>query len=68
MEEQEALRRQLPLKNLVAFVANGSILPRRSGIDQHPLDKSKAVPFQSPPELAVEFERPNGEPIRGMGI
>ncbi|MGM0651710.1 MAG: P-loop domain-containing protein, partial [Bacillota bacterium] len=40
----------------------------RSGIDQHPLDKSKAVPFQSPPELAVEFERPNGEPIRGMGI
>ncbi len=68
VEDQETLRRQLPLKSLVAFVADGSILPRRSGIDQRPLDKSKAVPFQSPPELAVEFERPNGEPIRGMGI
>lgn len=68
VEDQETLRAQLPAKNLVAFVADNSILPRRSGIDQRPLDKGNAVPFQSPPELAVDFVCPNEGLIRGMGI
>ncbi len=66
-EDAEWLRGQLPSKNLVAFVANGSILPRRSGVDDHPLT-TQVVPFQSPPELEMEFELPNGGNIKGMGI
>lgn len=66
-EDAEWLRERLPSKNLVAFVANGSILPRRSGVDDHPL-ASQAVPFESPSELEVEFELPNRGKIKGMGI
>lgn len=36
VEDQEQLRSQLPLHNLVAFIANGSILPRASGADDSP--------------------------------
>jgi predicted ABC-class ATPase len=66
-EDAEWLRGQLPSKNLVAFVANGSILPRRSGVDDRPL-ASQPVPFESPSELEVEFELPNRGKIKGMGI
>ncbi|MCF0224779.1 MAG: ABC-ATPase domain-containing protein [Fibrobacter sp.] len=52
-------------KNLVAFIANGAILPRSSGISQTPL--TSAVPFESPKELTVELSV-NGRNIQGMGI
>ncbi len=71
VEDQEALRGQLDERGLVAFVANGAVLPRRSGVDDRPLLAGKgevAVPFQSPPDLEVELKRPNMGPIRGMGI
>ena len=66
-EDAEALREQLPGKGLVAFVAEGAILPRESGISDRPL-KEGAIPFEPPPSLAVTLERPNRGPIRGMGI
>lgn len=71
VEDQKALRDQLEEGGLVAFVGNGSILPRRSGVDDRPLLAGKGevvVPFQSPPDLEVELLRPNLGPIRGMGI
>ncbi|MCG0278626.1 MAG: ABC-ATPase domain-containing protein [Thermanaeromonas sp.] len=67
-EDQEALREQLKPAGLVAFVGNGAILPRRSGISQLPLPAEKAIPFVSPPTLEVELKAPNAGPIRGMGI
>ena len=66
VEDADWLRQQLPQHNLVAFVANGAILPRRSGIDPRPL--LDAVPFKSPPSLEVEFTCPNRGVIKGMGI
>ncbi|MDY6803223.1 MAG: ABC-ATPase domain-containing protein [Cyanobacteriota bacterium] len=66
-EDADWLREQLPSKDLVAFVANGSILPRRSGVDDRPL-ASKPIPFESAPELEVEFDLPNNGKIKGMGI
>jgi predicted ABC-class ATPase len=66
IEDADWLRQQLPQQDLVAFVANDAILPRRSGIDPRPL--FDAVPFQSPPSLEVEFCCPNRGLIRGMGI
>ncbi|MFN3477031.1 MAG: ABC-ATPase domain-containing protein [Candidatus Methylomirabilales bacterium] len=71
VEDQEALRIALKERGLVAFVGNGSTLPRRSGIDDRPLVAGRGevvVPFQSPPDLEVELLRPNLGPIRGMGI
>ena len=65
-EDADHLRAWLPAQELVAFVANGSILPRRSGIDDRPLEN--AMPFRSPPELEVTVTVPNRGPIAGMGI
>lgn len=67
-EDAEALRAALVPRGLVAFVADGAILPRRSGVDQAPLEGGGVVPFRSPESLAVTLDRPNGGPIRGMGI
>ncbi|MEG4026733.1 MULTISPECIES: ABC-ATPase domain-containing protein [unclassified Microcoleus] len=67
VEDANWLRQQLAEKGLVAFVANGSILPRRTGVDNRPL-LNNAVAFQSPPSLKVEFNCPNRGLISGMGI
>ena len=67
VEDQESLRQQLKESHLVAFIANGSILPRRSGVDDRPLDKG-VIEFQSPPELEIGLVAPNRGTIRGMGL
>jgi predicted ABC-class ATPase len=65
--DADVLRRQLPEHGLVAFVADGAILPRASGVSDRPL-RGEVVPFKSPDSLAIELERPNAGPVRGMGI
>lgn len=67
VEDADWIREQLPSQNLVAFIPNGAILPRRSGVDFRPLDDT-AIPFQSPEDLEVTFNRPNRGIIKGMGI
>ena len=67
VEDADWLRQQLAQNGLVAFVADGSILPRRSGVDNGLL-LNNAVAFQSPPSLKVEFNCPNRGLISGMGI
>ena len=65
-EDQQAIRDLLPQLGLCAFVADGSILPRESGVS--PLPMRGGVPFQSPPELAVTLELPHRGAVTGMGI
>lgn len=65
-EDQQAIRGQLQGMGLVAFVANGSVLPRESGISSHPMKGAKE--FVSPKSLEVTMELPHKGPIRGMGI
>ena len=67
-EDQDFLRRALPERNLVAFVTEGAILPRRSGVDDRPLSIDRAIRFESPPSLRVSFELPNRGPVSGMGV
>jgi predicted ABC-class ATPase len=76
VENQEEIRKQLDGHGLVAFVADGAILPRRSGSSDLPLSPERAIPFQSPEELRVTMELrnpipgPNG-PVRllsGIGV
>ncbi len=67
-EDADYIRRSLPEKGLAAFVGNGAILPRRSGVDDRPLEEGEAVAFQSPPGLEVEFECPRRGKVSGMGV
>ena len=66
VEDQDALRNQLQKLNAVAFVANGTLLPRASGIDDRPL--ADGLPFQSPPSLEKSVQLPNAGTISGMAI
>jgi len=55
---------------LVAFVPNGAILPRRSGIDDRPLTdpEETVVPFRAPDGLEVRIRTPHSGTISGLGI
>lgn len=66
IEDQEALRDQLSANNLVAFVANGAVLPRLAGNSDLPM--KEATPFTSPQSLQVTLNTPNGGQVTGMGI
>lgn len=68
VENQHHLRQQLSANNLIAFVANGSILPRASGASATPMLDNSVVPFQSPPELSVTLTQADGVAVSGMGI
>ena len=65
-EDQQVIRDMLPQLGLCAFVADGSILPRASGISSLPM--KDAVPFRSPQELSVTLELPHRGKLTGMGI
>ena len=65
-DDQQYIRQKLPELGLCAFVADGSILPRESGVSSRPM--KGAVPFRAPRELAVTLDLPNRGKITGMGI
>lgn len=65
-EDADFLRSRLEALGLVAFVADGSLLPRRSGVDDRPLPGG--IPFESPPSLRVSIHTPNAGLVTGMGI
>jgi predicted ABC-class ATPase len=67
-EDADILRDWLDQSGLVAFVADGAILPRASGIDPHPLSEGNVVAFESPQSLMKKVALPNRGEITGMGI
>jgi predicted ABC-class ATPase len=67
VEDADHLRLRLLDLGLVAFVADGSVLPRESGASDRPL-REGAVPFEGPEELRVSVELPNRGEVEGMGI
>ncbi len=67
VEDADYLRNRLSELGLVAFVAEGAVLPRESGASDRPL-RDGAVPFRSPEEFRVAVELPNGGSVSGMGI
>jgi len=67
-EDIDVLRAKLGEHNWVAFVADGSVLPRRSGIDDRPLLDGSVVPFSSPESLRAEVDLPNAGHIRGLAL
>ncbi|MDU1855813.1 MAG: ABC-ATPase domain-containing protein, partial [Clostridium baratii] len=64
--DQEFIRKELKERGLVAFIGNGSILPRESGVSTKPLKSAKK--FISPKELEIEINLPHKGLIKGLGI
>lgn len=73
-QDQEYLRTVILDKmNLAAFVPNGAILPRVSGVDDRPMNKNDAIPFECHVKdpLYTEIEIVNGQrkrKLNGLGI
>ena len=67
-DNQQAIRKALKENGWVAFVADGAVLPRESGISNRPLKSGQVVPFRSPESLQAVIPVPHGEPISGMAI
>ncbi|HJG62665.1 MAG TPA: ABC-ATPase domain-containing protein [Enorma massiliensis] len=65
-DDQRAVRSAMRERGLVAFVADGSVLPRSSGASAKPL--AGAQPFTSPESMRVTLELPHRGRVRGMGI
>ncbi|KAL9088238.1 MAG: hypothetical protein Q9159_003222 [Coniocarpon cinnabarinum] len=73
--DQEHMRGQLEAHGLVAFIANGSILPRQSGASSLPMASKDIVKFQAPASssetsksLRVELNKADSSPVIGMGV
>lgn len=65
-EDQRYIREQLKERGLVAFVANGAILPRESGVSKRPM--KGAVAFLAPDSMTVTLQLPHAGEVKGMGI
>jgi predicted ABC-class ATPase len=68
VEDADYLRDRLDELGLAAFVSEGAVLPRASGIDDRPMKKGTVIRFEVPESLLVEVELPNRGRIKGMGI
>jgi len=73
VENQAHMRDRLDALGLVAFVADGAILPRESGESERPMRPAEARRFESPRSARVEIDVPNRledgrSQIVGMGI
>ncbi|MBR6832348.1 MAG: ABC-ATPase domain-containing protein [Fibrobacter sp.] len=65
LAERKEILAQLETRELCAFVPDGAVLPRASGLSELPLEG--AVPFTAPEQMAVTLNV-CGREIRGMGI
>ncbi|RIN51456.1 ATPase, partial [Staphylococcus simulans] len=66
MLDQAFIREELERRGLVAFIANGSTLPRKSGVSDKHLPN--AVAFTSPKNVEVQMAMPSGKTVTGMGL
>lgn len=65
-EDQTFIRKEIHRLGLAAFVADGSILPRQSGVSDLPM--KDGVAFSSPESLRVTLHLPHRGSLSGMGI
>ncbi|MGO1638320.1 MAG: P-loop domain-containing protein, partial [Ancrocorticia populi] len=61
-----ALQSALQERSLVGFVADGAVLPRRSGISELPM--GEAVAFETPESLRETIDLPNAGAVSGMAL
>ena len=66
LEDHQALTAEVARNGWVAFLADGSVLPRRSGVSDEPLDGG--VPLQAPDSMAATVELPHAGTVRGTVV
>ena len=66
VEDQVALREALADAGLVAFLGDGALLPRRSGVDDRPAERG--VRLEAPESLRVTLSTPNSGEVSGLGM
>ena len=67
-EDADFLRSEIEGLGYISFIADGSILPRASGVNPGPMSAGDAVAFESPPSMRMDIELPNRGQVSGMGI
>ena len=65
-DDQQTIREELKKQGLIAFVANGAVLPRATGVSDKPM--KNAVKFETPLSMEVTMQLPHAGSITGMGI
>jgi predicted ABC-class ATPase len=74
VEDQEHIRAQLGANRWICFIAHGALLPRRSGIDDRPMEPRGGgfgptpISFRSPPEMEGEVDTLHRGKMKGMAI
>lgn len=66
VDNQQSIRSHLKEKGWIAFVADGAVLPRESGVSDLPLTGKEVVRFRAPESMRATVEVPHGPPIQGM--
>ena len=76
VENYHAIRQQLDARGLVAFLADGAVLPRVSGASDRPLAGKQVTTLRAPDSLRMTFDVPHAvgigdegrKTISGLGI
>jgi len=66
LEDHRALTATVARNGWVSFLADGSVLPRRSGVSDEPLDGG--VPLEAPDSMAATVELPHAGTVRGIVV
>ena len=66
LEDHRALTATAARNGWVSFLADGSVLPRRSGVSDEPLDGG--VPLEAPESMAATVELPHAGTVRGTVV
>jgi len=67
-EDADFIRCSLKKLKIISFIADGSLLPRASGIDDRVLKMRSTVSFKTDKNFKVAINLPNGGEISGMGV
>ncbi len=67
LEDHRALTEAVRARGWVSFLADGSVLPRRSGVSDEPM-RSGAVPLAAPDTLAATVTLPHAGVVRGTAV
>ena len=67
LEDHRALTRAVRSNGWVSFLADGALLPRRSGVSDEPM-RAGAVPLEAPESLSAEVALPHAGQVRGTAI
>ncbi|WP_314458164.1 ABC-ATPase domain-containing protein [uncultured Actinomyces sp.] len=66
LEDHRVLTATVARNGWVSFLADGSVLPRRSGVSDEPLDGG--IPLEAPDSMAATVELPHAGTVRGTVV